>query len=405
MRVALVKPDWGVRGGAEAVVDRFEALLEDDGHRVTRRTVPVPALPRTPFGVRVPEDVWQGSPEYFRYLGAVDAVRRLALDGADAVVSTHAPSFHVDHPRHLSVFFHHLRVFYDLDELYVAAGLAGDPEVHRAARDRVRALDQPALTAVSRFTPNSEVTAGRLARFNGVDEVTVHHAGRAVPVVGEPSAEPGTAAALCVGRCELSKRTELAVAAAHLAGRPLEVVGDGGRLPVAVELDRVLAAGALDPVALTPEQLWRNDGRVEGLAWARRSRPGRPEAPSGASPVTFTGRLAPFELSERYREASCVVAPAYEEDYGLTAIEAMAHGRPVVVCDDGGGLAHLVDHELDGLVVEPTVTALAGAIDRLAGDGDLARRLGRAGLAKAATFTWERTGRELRRAFAEAVEG
>src|SRR4051812_18243028 len=250
MRVALVKPDWAVRGGAEAVVDRFEQQLLADGHEVARRTIPVPALPRTPFGVAVPPAVWEEAAEYFRYLSAADAAGRLELASFDAVVSTHAPSFAVDHPRHLSLFFHHLRIFYDLEEVYVAAGLAGDPEVHAAARDRIRRIDQAHLERVTWFSPNSEVTAGRLEAFNGLTNVTVHHAGRAVAVARPADATPGEEGALCVGRCEFTKRTELAVAAAHLSARPLTVAGDGGRLPWAVALDRRLAAGEVVPTAL-----------------------------------------------------------------------------------------------------------------------------------------------------------
>ncbi len=401
MRVALVKPDWGVRGGAEAVVDRLERLLEADGHQVTRRSVPVPALPRTPYDIAVPAAVWDQAPEYFRYQAAADAVSRLDLSSFDAVVSTQAPSFVVDHPRHLSLFFHHLRVFYDLEDLYVAAGLAGDPEVHATARDRIRAQDQEALERVTWFSPNSEVTAGRLARFNGLSNVTVHHAGRAVEVSGpSAAAEPGTGPAVCVGRCELSKRTELAVAAAHLAGRPLAVIGDGGRLAFATDLDRRLVDGAAAPEDLTAEDLWRNAGTVPTGPVRRRRPTGSPPAGTEGSPVRFLGRLEPRELSDRYRSASCVVAPAFGEDYGLTAVEAMAHGRPVIVCRDGGGLDDIVEHDVDGLVVEPSVHAVAAAMDRLASDPDLASRLGAAGLIKAATFTWDRTEAELRAAFA-----
>jgi glycosyltransferase involved in cell wall biosynthesis len=394
MRVALVKPDWAVRGGAEAVVDRFERQLVADGHEVTRRTIPVPALPRTPFGVAVPPAVWDQAAEYFRYLAAADAAGRLELGGYDAVVSTHAPSFVVDHPRHLSLFFHHLRIFYDLEEVYVAAGLAGDPEVHAAARDRIRRLDQAHLERVTWFSPNSEVTAARLEAFNGLTNVTVHHAGRAVEVAQRADATPGADGALCVGRCELTKRTELAVAAAHLNGRPLTVAGDGGRLAWAVDLDRRIAAGEVTPAALGDRDLWLNPGQV-----VRRGKGGA----LGPSPVTFAGRLERGALSRAYRQARCVVAPAFDEDYGLTAVEAMAHGRPVVVCRDGGGLTTIVEHEVDGLVVEPTVAAIATAVERLATDADLAQRLGEAGLAKAETFTWRRTADELRQAFAQVA--
>ena len=43
-------------------------------------------------------------------------------------------------------------------------------------------------------------------------------------------------------------------------------------------------------------------------------------------------------------------------------------------------------------MVDPLdVDAIAGALDRVLGDPELARRLGEAGRARAATYTWERT--------------
>jgi glycosyltransferase involved in cell wall biosynthesis len=85
--------------------------------------------------------------------------------------------------------------------------------------------------------------------------------------------------------------------------------------------------------------------------------------------------------------AVCVVAPAYDEDYGLTAIEAMAAGTPVIVCRDGGGLVELVDDGVTGLVVEPTGAAIAAAIRTLVDDPELARRLGEQGREAARAHT------------------
>ncbi|MEZ5177931.1 MAG: glycosyltransferase family 4 protein [Acidimicrobiales bacterium] len=124
-----------------------------------------------------------------------------------------------------------------------------------------------------------------------------------------------------------------------------------------------------------------------------------------ASNVTFAGFVSDDDLDRLNTEAPCVVAPAYDEDYGLTAIEAMAHGRPVVVCTDGGGLAELVDHEVTGLVVPPTPAGIAAAVERLTGDPALAAELGRNGRARAAELTWSNTATELRAGLDRVLEG
>jgi glycosyltransferase involved in cell wall biosynthesis len=107
------------------------------------------------------------------------------------------------------------------------------------------------------------------------------------------------------------------------------------------------------------------------------------------------GRVSDQELAAAYRRALCVIAPAYNEDYGLTALEAMQHAKPVIVCSDGGGLVDLVDHGVTGLVVEPSPSAIADAVRSLHADPGWARSLGAAGQQVVAAFTLERTRRQL----------
>ncbi len=393
-RIAVLKPDFGVRGGFERVADRIEATLRADGHDVTRLTVDMAPPGTSVAGLPVPPAVWDAVPEYFRYVAGRDAFDRVDTRRYDLVVSTQPPSFSHRHPRHLAVFFHHHRVFYDLQDRYLAAGFAPDPDVHRHAGELLRALDQPRLDAVTHFLAGSQVVADRLGRFNGRHDATVYHAGIGVGGEGDPApVGPGTGPVLCVGRHEFPKRTELVVAAGHLLPHlRWSIVGIGGREAWARSLDHRLASG-VDPTTLTEAELWCNTGQ------------GADGWPDGfASNVEFAGRVSDDDLARRYREAPCVVAPAYDEDYGLTAIEAMAQGRPVVVAHDGGGLAELVDHEVTGLVVEPTPSGIAAAVERLVGDPDLAAELGANGRIRAAELSWAAADRELRDGVARALD-
>ncbi|WP_219209352.1 glycosyltransferase family 4 protein [Variovorax boronicumulans] len=71
------------------------------------------------------------------------------------------------------------------------------------------------------------------------------------------------------------------------------------------------------------------------------------------------------------------------ETFGRTLIEAWAHGRPVIAFACGAP-AHLVRHEIDGLLVnEGDVEGLAAAMARLHHDPALADRLGRNGRERA----------------------
>lgn len=74
------------------------------------------------------------------------------------------------------------------------------------------------------------------------------------------------------------------------------------------------------------------------------------------------------------------VVPSIEpEPFGRVAIEAMAHGLPVVAAHHGG-LAEIVQAPTTGLLVEPgSAPALAAAIDQLVRDPQERQRMGTAG--------------------------
>jgi glycosyltransferase involved in cell wall biosynthesis len=78
-----------------------------------------------------------------------------------------------------------------------------------------------------------------------------------------------------------------------------------------------------------------------------------------------------------------VLPSVLPEPFGIVLLEAMASGKPVIATAHGGPLEIVVDGE-DGLLVPPAdPVALAGAIERLAGDAALRDRLGAAGRARA----------------------
>jgi glycosyltransferase involved in cell wall biosynthesis len=387
MRIGIAKPDYRITGGFELVLRQVAAELERRGHDVRWLLVDVGSLPRTPFRTDVPAHAWEAQPEFFRYLALVDAFAQLDTRGHDLVLSTQPPSFALSHPRHLALFSHHLRIYYDLSDVYVAAGLADDVALHEAAQARVRQVDDHYFKRPGWILAASEVVEQRLRSFNHLDKVGVYHAGVGVPpgASGSHATVKAGGAPLCVSRHEFPKRTELFVHALKLLpDLEGDMVGGGGRLDFVRNLDAKLSQPGADLDHLTPRDLWlcRHD-RFAAF----------PEAPG--SNVHFRGFVSDDELGRLYREALCVVAPAYLEDYGLTAIEAMHYGKPIIVCQDGGGLTAFVEDGVNGFVVEPTGAALAKAIRRLADDPELAREMGEAARQTAAHYTWDRAMAEI----------
>jgi glycosyltransferase involved in cell wall biosynthesis len=93
-----------------------------------------------------------------------------------------------------------------------------------------------------------------------------------------------------------------------------------------------------------------------------------------------------------YAEADIVAVPSiWHEPFGLVAVEAMAHARPVVA-SDCGGLADIVRPGQTGFLAPPNnAPALAERLRMLLDDAPLRQRLGDEGRrVAAAEYDWER---------------
>ena len=406
-QIAIVKPDSGVIGGFERVVQHVARWLRSQGHVVRVLTVRTDTGPDVAFGLVPTRALERAAPEYITHMTQLAAFRRLDLRDADVVISTQPPSQAVRHDRHIALFYHHDRIFYDLEDLMIRSGAVDDPDLHRELSALVREADAPGLAGVSQFLVPSQTVRERLRRFNRVQRVLPFYAGlghtpTALDAVsasasapsgtsgtsgssGEP-ADNGRRHVLCVSRHEFPKRTELFVAAAHqLPEVPAICVGTGDRLGFVQRIDRHLDRGA----TIAAEELWCREPA------GRLPLPGRP----GSGRVQFLTHTTGRELDELYATALCVVAPAYDENYGLTAIEAMSWGTPLVVCDDGGSLAELVKETGAGLVVPPEHVAIGDAVRRLSYDRVLSARLGDFGRAAVQhRFTWPRAFDQLQSA-------
>jgi glycosyltransferase involved in cell wall biosynthesis len=108
-----------------------------------------------------------------------------------------------------------------------------------------------------------------------------------------------------------------------------------------------------------------------------------------AKGLTWSGHVDDAALPGLYAGALAFVLPSHYEGFGLTALEAMASGTPVVV-SDRAALPELVGDA--GLLVDPDdPSAIADAVERAIGD----ERLRTAGPERAAPFTWQRTAERL----------
>jgi len=97
------------------------------------------------------------------------------------------------------------------------------------------------------------------------------------------------------------------------------------------------------------------------------------------SRVHFLGRVSDGERDAWLQHAAGGLVPSLYEPFGITALEVMSSGAPVIV-GDTGGLAEIVSHGLDGLKVIPgDENSLAQAMTSLITNPDRAALLASAG--------------------------
>ena len=101
------------------------------------------------------------------------------------------------------------------------------------------------------------------------------------------------------------------------------------------------------------------------------------------------------DMAGLYAALDVVAAPSRWEGFGLMLAEAMAAGRPLLAAR-AGAIPQVVAADETALLVPPRdPPALAVALARLADDPALRARLGAAGPARAARFSWPAAGARL----------
>jgi glycosyltransferase involved in cell wall biosynthesis len=283
-------------------------------------------------------------------LDGYERARTMDLLRFDAVISTKAPTFQVRHPRHILYLVHTIRVFYDMFDSWTDGSARCFQQ-----RDRIRELDFQALSQIPeerRFAIGHEVRA-RLWESLGLTASVVHPA---LPDA-ESFHEGPFEHFLLAGRLHAWKRPDL-VLDAFLSlphDLPLLVTGAGE------EEDRLRAKAAGD----------------------RR--------------VRFLGDVPRSHLHDLFARALAVPFFPMREDFGYVTLEAMLAGKPVLTGSDSGEAARLVEHGKTGLIVPPTIEAVAEAMSRIVADPDRAQAMGAEGRKRAEAVTWPRVLRELLR--------
>ena len=211
-----------------------------------------------------------------------------------------------------------MRYVWDQQETYFPDSQNLIGRLRNVALNRLRRWDIDTADRVDHYIANSSFVADRLSRYYGRQAEIIHP-----PVDTDlftPTDQPAGDYCLMVSALSPYKRIDLAIDACASLGLELRVVGEG------------------------PER-----GRLEKY---------------GREKVRLLGRVEEQELRDLYRHAACFVQPGIE-DFGISSVEALACGCPVVALGRGG-ILDIVEDGTHGVLYDEANDgpSLAAAIDK-----------------------------------------
>ncbi len=343
-RVALVHDHLVQDGGAERVLRTFMKIWPD-APIYTLLYDPAamgPDFADAEIRTSVLQRLLGPTKRYKALLPVIDAAfRRFDLSGYDLVVSSasgFAKSVRTG-PGTLHVCYCHtpIRYLWSDSERYISELPYPAPvkAAIRLDRPRLRRADLRAAKGVDAFVANSRYVAERITKYYGRDSTVINppvdigqfaplespapppsHPPSTPPARLVPSAHPG-AYYLIATRLEPYKRVDQVIEAFNTLGLPLKVMGSG-----------------------------TDAGRLQRLAGPN---------------IAFTGRVSDAERRRLFAEATAMLNPQ-EEDFGITAVEALASGTPVIAYA-AGGAAEILEHGVTGwLFGQQSAEAIAGAV-------------------------------------------
>lgn len=108
------------------------------------------------------------------------------------------------------------------------------------------------------------------------------------------------------------------------------------------------------------------------------------------SQISLLGRVEREKVPDLMRQCSVYCLPSYGEPFGMSALEAMACGKPVVATN-AGGLAYLVPEQGGRKVAPKDAPALAEALLEILASPELQQKMGQYNRSIVeSTYSWER---------------
>lgn len=312
------------KGGAETLVSTLVRELKNHGHEADTIDLPLSLAKKELLLSQAA--LWR----------ALD-LKELGGKKIDLVIATKFPTYFATHRKKSVWLVHQHRSAYDLYGTRFS-DFSDDPR-DEALRQMIVSGDTQALKECAYVSGISKNVVERLDRFNGIKGDVLYPP---LPLGDGYKEGPQEDYILSVGRLCSIKRVDLIIKA----------------LPVIHHFVKLKIVGTPDEAGVM--DYFKNEINKHHL-WDR---------------VEFLGRVSDDNLVKLYSNALAVYYAPFDEDYGYVTLEAFASGKPVVTAKDSGGVLEFVQHEQNGLIVDPTTDAIGQAINRLVEDKDFAAKLG-----------------------------
>lgn len=328
-KVALVH-DWLVsRGGGERVLKCLHEMYPD-----------APIYTLVYDEVKAPEWVrdcdvrttyiqnWPGGKSHHKLLLSFmpKAWEALDLSEFDLVISTCASCCKgvITRPDavHICYSFSPTRYIWDLYHEYLGNAGALKRMAMPHLIHKVRLWDFAAAQRVDHFVSDSDFVGSRIRKYYRRESTTIYPGADINPY---PVTEDPGDYYLVVSRFVRYKRVDIAVGACNILGRKLVVIGSGGE----------------------------EEERLRALA---------------GPTVEFVGRVSDEDMQRYYSNAKAFLFPGIE-DYGITPVEAMSAGVPVLAYGRGGALETVIDGETGLYFYDQSAEGLASCIERFEREG------------------------------------
>ncbi len=313
-----------VYGGAEILTESLVNALRAASHQVE--------IVRIPFK-------WYPSE---RILDVMLSCRLLDISEAngkkiDLVIGLKFPAYLIPHSHKVLWILHQHRDAYDLwgNKLCGLSQFANGMQV----REAIINADNKVLGECKAVYTNSQNVSQRLKKFNNFDSIPLYHPPKNAELFHCQTEQDYF---FFPSRLNPTKRQELVLHAMAATSNPVKVIFAGESEDKTYDKYLINLAKQL---------------KISNQA-------------------IFLGKISEEEKIQYYSEATAVIYPPFDEDYGYVTLEGMLASKPIITCKDAGGPLEFVRHQETGIIAESTPDSLASAMDEIWENRTWAAKLG-----------------------------